>query len=270
MTINFSGTDAKTDEPIEGAAGQDYPLVLGSKNFIPGFEEELTGLKTGANKAFELTFPKDYGMADLQNRKVKFEITVVNVQELKLPKLDENFAATLGPFKSLAELKADAKKELAAEKEQQNRRAYENELLEKIAAKTEVAIPKSLIDDEISRIEEEEKRDLAYRGQTWQEHLEAEGVTDEEHRERNRAGAEMRVKAGLILGEVAEEEKVTVTPEELEIRIQLLKRPVPRCCHAGRTRQARKPPRYLKPHDDRKNPRPPPQSGHFKIVGTLA
>lgn len=223
VSINFSGSDAKTGEPIEGAAGQDYPLVLGSKNFIPGFEEQLIGLKAGDDKSFELTFPADYGVPALQKRRVKFEVTVIKVQELKLPKLDDKLAASLGPFKSVADLKKDAKKELAAEKEQQNRRAFENELLEKIAAQTEVAIPKALVDEEISRIEDEEKRDLAYRGQTWQEHLEAEGVSDEEHRERNRSGAEMRVKAGLILGEIANQEKITVSPEELQLRLKLLK-----------------------------------------------
>jgi trigger factor len=223
VTINFKGTDAKTGEPIEGAAGEDYPLVLGSKNFIPGFEDKLVGLKAGDQTTFDIVFPKDYGVPDLQNRKVKFEVKVIKVQALKLPKLDEKFAATLGPFKSVNELKADAKKELLAEKEQQNKRAYENELLEKIAGKTEVALPKALVDEEIDRIEENEKRDLVYRGQTWEEHLKAEGVSEEEHRERNRENAELRVKVGLILGEVADKENINVTPEEVQLRTQLLK-----------------------------------------------
>jgi trigger factor len=223
VTINFDGSDAESGEPIEGAAGQDYPLVLGSKNFIPGFEEQLVGLKAGSDKSFEITFPADYSVPSLQKRKVKFAVKVSKVQEMKLPKVDEAFAKTLGPFKSVAELKADAKKELIAEKTQQQRRAYETELLEKIAAKTEVAIPPALVDEELNRLEEEEKRDLAYRGQTWQEHIEAEGVTAEEHRQRNRAGAETRVKAGLILGEIADQEKISITPEDLKVRIKLLK-----------------------------------------------
>jgi trigger factor len=86
-----------------------------------------------------------------------------------------------------------------------------------------ITIPDSLIDSEIDRIEEEERRNLVYRGQTWHEHLAAEGVTAEQHRERNRAGAELRVKAGIILTEVSEQEGIVVTPEELEIQIQLLK-----------------------------------------------
>ena len=139
------------------------------------------------------------------------------------PKLDDAFASTIGPFKTLAELKADIRKQLKAEKQQEANRAYENELLQKIADKSTVAVPKALVDEEINRIEDEDKRNTAYRGQTWQEHLDAEGVDAEGHREKQRPAAELRVKAGLVLGEIADQEKVTVTPEELDLRIQLLK-----------------------------------------------
>lgn len=223
VTIDFKGVDAKTKEAIEGADGTAYPLVIGSQRFIPGFEEELIGLKPGDEKAFEITFPKDYGAKELQSRKVSFEVKVSKIEELELPKADDAFAATVGPFKTVAELKADVKKQLQNEKQQEADRAFDNELLEKIAARSEVAIPKALIEEEIDRIEEEEKRNLVYRGQTWQEHLEAEGVSAEEHRERQREGAEVRVKAGLILGEISQKENVQITPEELEIRLQLLK-----------------------------------------------
>jgi trigger factor len=223
VTIDFKGVDAKTKEPIAGAAGQDYPLVLGSGNFIPGFEEELIGFKKGDSKEFVITFPKDYGVEDLQNRKVSFEVTVKEISELAKPELDDNFAATVGPFKKLGELKADIKKQLEVERRQEARRRYDNELLEKIAAKSEAALPDSLVEEEIDRIEEEEKRNLVYRGQTWQEHLDEESVTAEEHREKQREGATLRVKAGLLLGEIAQQEGITVTPQELEIRIQLLK-----------------------------------------------
>lgn len=223
VTIDFTGTDAKTGEPIDGADGKDYPLVLGSKAFIPGFEEELVGLKPGGDKTFVLTFPKDYGAAALQGKKVNFAVKATKVQQLTEPKLDDAFAATIGPFKTLAELKADIKKQLKAEKQQEADHAFENELLQKIAKKSTVDIPKSLVDEEIDRMEEEEKRNLTYRGQTWQEHLDAEGLTAEAHCEQKRGAAELRVKSGLILGEIAEQEKVSVTPEELEIRVQLLK-----------------------------------------------
>lgn len=223
VTIDFKGSDAKTKQSIEGTDGQAYPLVIGSDSFIPGFENELIGLKTEDSKSFDITFPKDYGAPELQSKKVTFEVKVLTVKELKVPKADDAFAASVGPFKTLSELKADIKKQLTAEKQQEANRTYDNELIQKVAEKSTIDIPKSLVEEEITRIEEDEKRNTAYKGQTWQEHLEAEGVTAEEHRERQREGAELRVKAGLVLGEIAEQEQVTVTPEELEIRIQLLK-----------------------------------------------
>jgi len=227
VLIDFVGTDAKTKEAIPGADGKEYPLTLGSKAFIPGFEDELVGAKPGALTTFDITFPKDYGAKELQNRKVTFAVTIHTVNELELPKLDDTFASTVGPFKELSELKADIKRQLTTERGQEAQRAADNELLEKIAAKTTVAIPENLIEDEISRMEEEEKRNIAYRGQTWQEHLQAEGLTAEEHRAKQRPGAELRIKGGLILGEVADRENITVTPEELEIRIMLLKNQYP-------------------------------------------
>ena len=223
VTIDFTGTDAKTGEPVQGADGKAYPLVLGSNSFIPGFEPELVGLKAGGDKTFVITFPKDYGVSALQNRKVQFAVHVQKVSEVQEPKLDDAFAAKVGPFKTMTELKQDIKKQLEAEKQTQADRDFESQLLEQIADKTSVAIPQALIDEEIDRLEAGEKQNLAYRGQTWQEHLKDEGVTEAEHREQKRPAAERRIKAGLTLGEIAEAEGLTVTPEELEIRLQLLK-----------------------------------------------
>jgi trigger factor len=223
VVINFKGADAKTKDAISGADGNEYPLALGSKSFIPGFEDKLVGAKPGSTKTFILTFPKDYGAKPLQGREVSFTVEILKIRELVKPKLDDAFAKTVGPFKSLAELKSDIKKQLTAEKQQQAQQAYDNELLEKIADKSTISLPKTLVEDEITRMEDEEKRNLAYRGQTWQEHLEEEGVDEAGHRETKRPAAEMRSKVGLILGTIADQENITVTPEELEIRMQLLK-----------------------------------------------
>lgn len=223
VIVNFKGTDAKTKENIQGAAGNEYPLALGSKTFIPGFEDKLVAAKPGSKKVFTLTFPKDYGVAAMRGRQVSFEVEILKVNELVKPKLDDAFAATAGPFKTLAELKADIKKQLNAERQREAQQLYDNQLLEKIAAKSTVVLPDSMVEDEITRMEDEEKRNLAYRGQTWQEHLKEEGVDEAGHRERKREGATLRVKIGLLLGEIANREKITVSPEELEIRMQLLK-----------------------------------------------
>lgn len=223
VIIDFIGVDAASGQSISGADGNDYPLVLGSKSFIPGFEDEIIGAKVDSDKTFDITFPSDYGAKALQARKVRFSVTVKKINELNKPTLDDAFAATAGPFKTLSDLKADIKKQLQLERQQEAQRSYDNELLEKITAKSTVSIPDSLIMEEMQRMEEEEKRNIAYRGQTWQEHLDEEGLSQQEHLEKQRPNAELRVKGGLILGEISEKEKISVTPEELEIRVQLLK-----------------------------------------------
>lgn len=223
VTIDFTGVDAKTKSPIAGADGSDYPLVLGSDSFIPGFEDEVTGMKADDVKTFDITFPKDYGATELQNKKVTFTVTAKLVQKMVEPAVDDAFAAQIGPFKSVEELRKDIRRELEAQAKSNAERKYENDLVQAVAEKAKLTIPDSLVDEELDRLEQQERQDILYRGQTWQEHLDAEGVTEEEHRSKNRSGAELRVRAGLVLGEVAEAEKVKVTPEELEIRIQLLK-----------------------------------------------
>lgn len=221
--IDFAGRDAATGEPIQGADGKEYPLVLGSNTFIPGFEAHLLGAKPGEEREFDIEFPKDYGVKALQKRKVTFKVTVTKVSEVILPKIDDEFAAGIGPFKSADDLKADIRTQLLSEREQQNEREYESDLLTKITEKSEVAVPDALIEEELNRLEQEERQNLTYRGQTWQEHLDAEGVTEEQHRAQNRPGAEQRVRAGLVLAEIAEQEKIEVTPEEFEMHLQLSK-----------------------------------------------
>lgn len=223
VVIDFEGVDAKSKEAIAGASGTDYPLALGSNTFIPGFEDEVVGMKAGDKKDFEITFPEDYGVKSMQKQKVIFTVTAKKVQKLVEPALDDAFAATVGPFKSVDELRTDVRRELTSQAERDAENSFENDLMEAIAKKTKVEIPKVLVDEEIDRLEQQERQNVMYRGQTWEEHLAEEGVTEEEHREKNREGAELRVKSGLILGEIAEAEKVQVTPEELEIRVQLLK-----------------------------------------------
>ncbi len=222
ITFDFKGTD-EDGKPINGAEGKDYPIMIGSNTFIPGFEPNLVGLKASQEKTFKVVFPKDYGVATLQNKKVTFWIKVGSVSEVIEPKVDDAFAAKAGPFKSLSELKADIKKQLTAERQAQADQAYQDQLVKKIADKSSVAIPGSLIENQVNRNEQTTRQNVMYRGQTWQEFLKQEGVTEEEYRERLKPEAQQNVKAGLVLSEIADKENLVVTPEELEIRIQLLK-----------------------------------------------
>jgi trigger factor len=216
VTIDFKGVDAKTKEPIQGADGSDFPLTIGSNTFIPGFEPELVGLKKGDEKTFVITFPEDYGVSSLQNRKVAFTVTAKGVQELVSPKLDDAFAAKVGPFKTVAELKDDIKKELTARKEQEADQKHADELLTKITEKATVSVPEVLVGEQLDRLERDQRQNLVYRGQTWQEYLDSEKLDDKKWREQNRPAAELRVKAGLVLSAISEAEKLDVSGEEID------------------------------------------------------
>lgn len=222
VVIDFTGNE-EDGKPVKGAVGREHPLLLGSGTFIPGFEGQMIGLKPDQTKEFTLTFPKDYGAREMQSKKVRFHVSVKKVQELVESRVDNAFAAKAGPFKTVAELKKDVKRQLEVEKQRQSDHDYENELIGKIVEKSKAEIPQSLIDEQVMNAEEEEKRNLVYRGQTWQEHLKQEDITEEQHRARQRPNAEQRVKAGLVLSEIAEKEGIEVSDQEVNERLGLLK-----------------------------------------------
>lgn len=223
VNIDFEGTDSK-GEAVNGAAGKDYPLSLGSNTFIPGFEDNVVGLKKGEEKTFTIPFPKDYGVKALQGKKVTFKVTANKVEEAKLEDINDAFAAKVGPFKTLDELKEDIKKQIGVERERQAQQDFEAQLIKDIVAKTKVVLPQELIDEQVEAVDREFKQNLLYRGQTMTEYLESTGQTEEDYRKKELLpAAEERLKAGLVLSEIAELEKITVTPEELEIRMQIMK-----------------------------------------------
>lgn len=217
--IDFKGVDPKTGDPVQGADGEQYPLVLGSNTFIPGFEPKLIGMKAGEDKVFPIIFPDDYGVSSLQKVNVEFSVTVTKVQEVVRPELNDEFAAKIGPFKNMDDLKTDIEGQINYEKQLRSDREYQSRLLENLTDAATVEIPDALINEEIDRLEKDERRDVVYRGQTWQEHLTSEGVTEAEHRTKKRPEAEKRVKAGLVIAEIAEAEKLDITAEELDGRL---------------------------------------------------
>lgn len=221
--IDFEGKDAK-GEAVKGAKGEDYPLALGSNTFIPGFEENLVGVKKDDVKEFTIPFPKDYGVKALQGKKVTFTVIVKKVEETKLPALDAEFAKKVGAFESIEDLKKDIKKQIKVERENQAEKEYQDALIKKLIDTSKMELPESLLSEQMDIVDKEFRQNLIYRGQTFQEYLESTELTEEEYREQElKTAASERLKAGLALSEVADIEKITITAEELEIRIQVLK-----------------------------------------------
>ena len=223
VIIDFDGTYADSKKTIDGASGKDYALELGSKSFIPGFETKLIGAKAGEKRKFEIKFPDDYQASFLKGKRAEFEVTIKQVNAITLPDLNDAFAQKAGPFKNLDELKADIKREIASIKADETASKYQNELVDAVVSASEVDLPKSLLEDEIKRIELDLRQNAAYRGLTWSEFLTAEGLNEESYKKLANKQAEARIKTGLILGEIATIEDIQTSKSEQEERVNSLK-----------------------------------------------
>lgn len=213
--IDFVGK--KDGEAFPGGTGNDYPLELGSGSFIPGFEEAIVGLKAGDKKDIELTFPKDYHAADLKGKKVVFETTVKKINEKVLPELNDEFAAKTGPFTSMSELTADIKRELEAQKKREASDELKDSLVKQLVAKSNVAVPAVLREDQIRSIEQDLMQNLMYQGLSIEQYWEQKGYKDRDawvKAEANEA-ADNRIKAGLVLSELSKVLKIEATADEL-------------------------------------------------------
>ena len=221
--IDFVGK--KDGEAFHGGTGKDYPLVLGSNSFIPGFEDALVGLKAGDTKDVKLAFPKDYHVKDLAGQDVVFEVTVKKVNSVKLPALDDKFAAKAGPFTSMEDLRKDIKAEITAQAERKATDDLKDELVKQLVAKSMVSVPSVLRDDQIRSLEQDLRQNLMYRGRTLEQYFKEKGYADRDawvKAEANDA-ADARIKAGLVLAQLSKELKIEATADELAAHINAYK-----------------------------------------------
>ena len=147
VIIDFVGK--KDGEAFKGGSAKDYKLVLGSNTFIPGFEDGIVGHEPGDKFDLKLTFPKDYGVSDLAGAKTVFETLLKQVNEVKKAPIDDELAKKCGPFKNLAELKADIKKNLSAQNEHKENEKFKDDLVNALVKKSKVSAPEILIDDQM-------------------------------------------------------------------------------------------------------------------------
>lgn len=216
VTINFDGIDPKTKKSIEGTNGTDYPLILGSRSFIPGFEEELVGLKTGDKKSFKIVFPEDYSVDSFKNRKVIFNIDVTKVEESNVPELDDKLALNFGPFKNLDELRSAIKIEMEKELTINNQRKLEDEILNFLGDKTKISLSEKLVDEELSLVESKAKQEALSQGLTWEEYLKALKMDQKSFIKQAKDTAEKRVRSGIAIGEIAQRDNIIISNEEFK------------------------------------------------------
>lgn len=221
VIIDFVGK--KDGTAFAGGSAKDYHLTLGSKTFIPGFEEGIVGKSSGDKFNLELTFPKDYGVKDLAGAKTVFEVLLKQVNEITKAELNDELAAKCGPFKTIAELKDDIKKNLAAQTEHTQLEKFKNDLIEKLVSKSKVAAPEILISDQLNMLKEDVNRNAQGAGVSFEEYIKRAGETPESWGKKAREIAEQRVKASLVLQTLAVKEKITVSDDLVSAKIAELR-----------------------------------------------
>lgn len=221
VIIDFTGK--KDGKPFEGGSAHDYTLGLGSKSFIPGFEEGIVGHEVGDKFDIDLTFPKDYHAKEMAGKKVVFEVLLKQISEVVKPKLDDELAKKCGPFKTIDELKADIKKNLAAQNEHKVEEKYKDDLVEALVKKSKVSAPEILISDQLRFIKDDISRNAAAQGLTFEDYLKQVGQKEEDWEKEARKIAEARVKASLVLQILARDQKITVPDDEVSAKIAELK-----------------------------------------------
>lgn len=223
VVIDFVGK--KDDVAFDGGTSNDYPLVLGSQSFIPGFEDAIVGHKAGDAFDIPLEFPKEYHSKDLAGQKVVFSVTIKSVNEIVAPELTDEIAKKVGGFEKAEELIADIKKELLSQKEREQSDALKDELVKKLIEKSDVEAPKVLVDDQMRSIEQDMTQNLMYRGQTLEQYIESKGFKDKDEwlDKEVRDAATLRVEASLVLAEATKAEKITATEAEVDAQIAELK-----------------------------------------------
>ena len=221
VIIDFVGK--KDDKAFAGGSAKDYHLLLGSNTFIPGFEDGIVGHEPGDKFDLTLTFPKDYGVKDLAGAKTVFEVLLKQVNEVVKPEIDDKLAKKCGPFKDLAALKEDIKKNLSAQTEHQNEEKYKDALVKALVAKSKVPAPDILIDDQIRMIRDDITRNAASQGMSFEDYLERAGEKVESWEKKAREIAAERVKASLALQTLAVNEKITVSDDLVAAKIAELR-----------------------------------------------
>lgn len=215
--IDFEGFIG--EEPIKDGKGENYSLEIGSNTFIPGFEEQLIGMKPGEEKTITVTFPEDYRVEDLKGKEATFKVKLNELKRKKLPELDDEFAKDVSEFDTLEEYKADLRKKLE-ERAKEREEAYKRDtVVEQAAANAEMDIPEVMIEHEMEHMFRDLEQRLQIQGMTMDMYYQFSGTDEESVRAQFREDAEKRVRISLTLEAIAKAENIEVTEEELEEEI---------------------------------------------------
>ena len=216
--IDFEGfVDGK---PFEGGKGENYELTIGSNTFIPGFEDQIIGMKIDEEKEINVKFPEEYFSENLSGKDAMFKVKLHEIKEKKLPEINDELAKDISEFDTLAELKASIK---AKQEEQNTKRAkYETEdaVVEAVCKNAEVDIPSGMIDTEIDNMQQDISTRLSYQGMKFDQYLQMIGKTKQEFRDEYKEQAEKQVKSRLVLEAISKDADIQVSEEDISSKIK--------------------------------------------------
>lgn len=209
-------------EPFEGGKAENHTLELGSGQFIPGFEDQLIGVKAGEEKDVVVTFPEDYQQESLAGKEATFKVKVHEVKRKRLPELDDEFAKDVSEFDTLEELKDDIQQKIQERKEKEAEQYKRDTVVEKAAENASVDIPDVMVEHEIDHMLQNFEQQLAMQGMNLDMYKQMSGQEDEAMREQFKEDAHKRVKTSLVLEAIAKQENVEVTDEDVEEELETL------------------------------------------------
>ena len=211
--IDFEGFD--NGVAFDGGKGENFDLEIGSGSFVPGFEEQLIGMKAGEEKDIDITFPENY-TPELAGKPVVFHVKVNEVKEKQVPAIDDEFAKDVSEFDTLKELKADIKKKMTAERTEAAQRAFEDVLMAKVAEGVEAEIPHEMVELQAERMMEQFKQQLAAQGIPFDQYLKMTGTTEADFRKQADGPAAEQVKMDLAVEAIIKAEGLEATDEDVE------------------------------------------------------
>ena len=217
VVIDFEGF--LEGKPFDGGKGENYSLELGSHTFVPGFEEQLVGVKAGDEKDLDVTFPEDYHK-DLAGKAVVFKVKVHEVKEKEVPALDDEFAKDVSEFDTLKDLKADLKKKITAEREETAKRAFEDALMEQVADNITADVPDAMVEAQARQYLDNFKMQLAQQGIQYDQYMKATGMDEAKLIEDAKEPALKQVRMDLAMAAIIKEENIDATDEEVEAEFQ--------------------------------------------------
>ena len=218
-TVNLDYDGYKDGVRFDGGKAEGHDLVLGSNSFVPGFEEQIVGMAPGEEKDIDITFPENYHEG-LAGAAVVFKIKVHEVKESQLPALDDEFAKDVSEFDTLADYKADVKKNLTADRQAAAENSFRSRVLSKAVENMTVNVPAVMVDERVNAVINDYARNCAMQGLSLQQYFAMMGADEATFRSYIRPNAENEVRSELLLEKVAEAEAIEITPEEIEEEYQ--------------------------------------------------